>query len=296
MGAWGAGLYSSDSALDLKASIRALVRLPFDGKRMLELLRTLNAAADDPGDEEHTEFWLVAADQFARHGVRCDEARDRAIKIIQGGTDIKVMRELGMSAADLRRREKKLSELAGELKAPLSPSKAKTLKEPEPLLLAAGSVWAYPTMKRKARNPYFETPESEQFSADGWGALITLAVGRAFDWLAWYAVAPVALQAKTKPRMAEVRNSRFYLDQIAHREPSAAPPILGGVGTLSRTHIKRLGLESIGDAKLSSKKLLPHDIDSSGQTSAVNDISFSNYLDASQASADGPSVAEFLEA
>jgi hypothetical protein len=38
MGAWGTGLYSGDFAMDLRGTIAAISRLPFDGDRLAEIL------------------------------------------------------------------------------------------------------------------------------------------------------------------------------------------------------------------------------------------------------------------
>ena len=75
MGVWNPGLYSGDFALDLRSAIRAIARLPEDGDRLLDILcGTEPAAANNPQDEDHTTFWLVAADQFARRGIVSDRA------------------------------------------------------------------------------------------------------------------------------------------------------------------------------------------------------------------------------
>lgn len=294
MGAWDAGLYSSDAALDLKATVRALTRLPFDGTQILNLLRAAYAAADDPDDEDHSVFWLVAADQFARQGVACAGACARALELIARGTDLSRMRELGMSPADLRKRERQLQELAARLKQPPAARARKPLAKPQELLLTAGSVWRYPTLKRKSRNPYFATAEKEGFKPDGWGALVTLAAGRAFGWLAWYAVAPVAVGTGGVPATDDVAQGRFYLNRLAYREAAAPAPILGGVGTLTRPHLIRLGLEPLGELRVDTRKILGAEPDAAGRVAAVNDISLSNHLDASCAEADGPALAEFL--
>jgi hypothetical protein len=78
MGVWGIGLYSSDFAQDLRSSVRAVARLPFEPDRLLELLcATESSAANDPTDSDHTVFWLTVADQFAKSGIDCRRARDR---------------------------------------------------------------------------------------------------------------------------------------------------------------------------------------------------------------------------
>ena len=83
MGAWGAGLYSSDMAADMRAVIKSALRLPFDEDRIVDILRDCErGAADHPDDEDHTTFWLVLADQFEKRGVAHAPARDKAIAII----------------------------------------------------------------------------------------------------------------------------------------------------------------------------------------------------------------------
>ena len=86
MGNWGVGLYSGDFAQDLRSSVRAVSRLPFAPSKLLELLcQTELKAANDPSDPDHTVFWLVAADQFAKRGIDCSAVRDRALSIIEDG-------------------------------------------------------------------------------------------------------------------------------------------------------------------------------------------------------------------
>jgi len=49
MGAWGAGLYSSDMAADMRAVIKSALRLPFDEDRIVDILRDCERhAADEP--------------------------------------------------------------------------------------------------------------------------------------------------------------------------------------------------------------------------------------------------------
>ena len=38
MGVWSSGLYSGDFALDLRSTIRAVSRLPYDGDKLIEIL------------------------------------------------------------------------------------------------------------------------------------------------------------------------------------------------------------------------------------------------------------------
>src|SRR3954468_11542230 len=111
MGAWGAGLYSSDMACDMRAVIKSAVRLPFDEDRIVDILRDCERhAADEPHNEDHTTFWLVLADQFEKRGIAHGQTRARALAIIDRGDDLAMMEKLGMKQSDLRKRGAKLAE------------------------------------------------------------------------------------------------------------------------------------------------------------------------------------------
>ena len=98
MGVWGTGLYSGDFAMDLRNTIAAVAHLPFDTDKLVDILcETDPAAANNPDDPDHTTFWLVVADQFAKRGIVCDRARDKAVTIIDTGSDIAMLGKLGMS-------------------------------------------------------------------------------------------------------------------------------------------------------------------------------------------------------
>ncbi len=163
MGVWGTSLYSGDFAMDLRATIGAVARLPFDGGELLALLREREPAAVAPGDEDHTTFWLVVADQLARRGIDCPEARARALAIIDGGEDISMLERLGMGAGDLRKRGRMLAELRTRLAAgPVAGKSRRVLKKPQPLLLDVGDVLVYPTCEGQCVNPYFASRERQR--------------------------------------------------------------------------------------------------------------------------------------
>ena len=65
--------------------------------------------ADDAADEDHSIFWLVVADQFAKRGIDCPAARDRALALIADGSDLKTMESLGMDPKGLAKRRAMLS-------------------------------------------------------------------------------------------------------------------------------------------------------------------------------------------
>src|SRR5436190_1179666 len=79
MGVWGPALYSGDFAMDLRATIGAIARLPFDADQLVDILCEAEpAAANNPADEEHTTFWLILADQFAKRSIVSDRTRKKA--------------------------------------------------------------------------------------------------------------------------------------------------------------------------------------------------------------------------
>src|SRR5256885_1954989 len=97
MGAWGAGLYSSDMAGDIRAVINSALRLPLDEDRIVEILSGCERrAASDPDNEDHTTFWLVLADQFEKRGIAHAPTRQKALAIIERGDDLTMMERRGM--------------------------------------------------------------------------------------------------------------------------------------------------------------------------------------------------------
>lgn len=144
---WGTGLYSGDFALDLRSAISAVARLPFDGDKLVDILcRTEPTAANNPDDVDHTTFWLIVADQFAKRAIACDRARDKALALIKSDAVIIMHEKLGMSPSDLRRRRKTLEEARTRIAAPMPSSRSRpVLKKPQALLMDVGDVFAYPT-------------------------------------------------------------------------------------------------------------------------------------------------------
>lgn len=262
MGVWGSGLYSGDFALDLRNTFKTLVRLPFDGEGLLQLLCDLERSpANNPDDEDHTTFWLVTADQFVKHGIRCDRARQKALEIIENGSDIAMLTKLGMDSAGLQKRQKVLAAIRQFVTAAPSPTKRRSvIKSPQPFLMESGDVFIYPTSlgRCKIDLPAWVrvVPPWEQ---DGWNAAIIVDRGHAFGFLPWYRPATLPVPLNERPDLARLR--------------SASSWILRRPVTASRADFKRLGLEKIGMTPVDSEKLhrsfpsLPP-----GMGAAINDI------------------------
>jgi hypothetical protein len=244
MGSWGTGLYSSDFALDLRQLIGAVARLPFEPDRLLEILcETEPAAAGQAEDPDHSVFWLTVADQFAKRGIDCRAARERALAMIDDGTDLALMARLGMAEKDLAKRRRMLAELRSRLAAPVAGKPRAVLKAPQPLLMQPGEALAYPMSNGHCINPYFPSKERMQpaWRQDSWGACVVIECGRAFDYLAWYRPIVVELAFREKPALGDLRGPRLWYRERA--------------GTCSRSHYRRMALCPIGSVPLDPDRL-----------------------------------------
>jgi hypothetical protein len=267
MGAWGAGLYADDYAVDLKQTVATLCRLPRSGDDIVRTLSQLEPAATAPDDADHTTFWLVVADQLHRRGVE-SAATIRALRIIDERSNLEVMRAHGMSERDVRARASNLETLRARLSQPPPPKTRRTLTKPQPFVVQPGQVYAYRVDDRgRPYNAYFTKPERATFVADAWGGCVVLAAGHAFEYLAWYQLAPGQTAWRARPSIEEVVE-RVALD----RE---------GVGTLSRAHVRRMGFELLGTVE-------PPGVDAPTQRRIISvvasDIGVVNFLSRSPSS------------
>src|SRR5689334_17079548 len=187
MGVWAFGLYSDDFAKDLKATTAAVCRLPLDEEALVEAIcQSERSASVEPADPDHTTFWLVLADQFEKRGIFCPRVHETALTIIDGGNDAAAMQALGMKPADMRRRSVQLAALRARLLAQTQASGArKTIKEPESYVFELHGVYAYPMRGGSPINPYMPAKRFDRaaWSADGFGLMLIVDRGRAFDYL-----------------------------------------------------------------------------------------------------------------
>jgi hypothetical protein len=88
------------------------------------------------------------------------------------------------------------------------------------------------------------------FKPDGWGALIVLAAGRAFDWLPWVALASLTVAPQRKPTLNEVLRARLILHQYLYSDgPGPYIP--------KRAHARGMGLELLGRVQLEPRLVTP---------------------------------------
>ena len=273
MGVWGAGVYSGDFAMDLRSTISAVARLPFDGDKLVDILcETDPRAASNPHDEDHSAFWLVVADQFAKRAIACDRARDKALAIIDSGSDIAMLEKLGMNPSDLRKRRKALEEVRVRLTAPPVSGRLRRpiLKKPQTFLMEVGEVHVYPTFGGRCRNPYAATKELDRLGTmtpawrqDGWSAMVVVDRGRAFDFLSWYRPLTISMATAQKPTLEELRGEVLWR--------------LARAGTCSAVHFKRMEFEKIGALPIDNDKLRGSFPDMRpGTSQAVDGISIGN--------------------
>jgi hypothetical protein len=284
MGVWGAGLYSGDFAMDLRSTVSAVARLPFDSEKLVDILcETEPRAANNSDDDEHTIFWLIVADQFAKRSISCDRTLDYALAIIKGGSDLAIHEKLGMNPSDLAKRRKILDDLRVRLLKPKGTSRRRSvLKRPQPFLFDVGDVSVYPTCGGACINPYVASKEQGRDGAgrlgwkqDSWSAMIIVDRGRAFDFLTWYRPLTLSTAMIHKPSIATLR-----LDVLWKLERA---------GTCSALHFKRMELEKVGTLMIDKEKLkrsFPHV--RPGTYQAINNISLANALSV------GPSIPAIL--
>jgi hypothetical protein len=267
MGVWGVGLYSGDFARDLRSTIGALARLPFDGDRLIDILCENERAALDPSDPDHTFFWLVAADQFVKRAIPSERLRSKALDVLNSGQHLKQMALLGMKPSDLIKQEKLLAGLRSRLDSCGSATKARVgLKNPQRFVMEVGDVFIYPTSGGECINSYFSSKDKiTGWKHDGWGAVVIVERGRALEFLSWYRPLTIAQAHGAKPNLEQLSAEPLW--------------VLKSPGTCSPIHFKRLELAKIGTVPVSPEKLaqlFPNR--GTGKWCAINDISIANTL------------------
>ena len=232
VGAWGPGLYSDDFAADLRTTVRTVCRLPLSAEEIVAVLQELEQGSTNPHDEDYTTFWLVVADQLHGRGI-ASSTRERALAIIDDRSNLVVLAELEMSAADLRRREAVLQALRAKLEGPLPDKSRRVLRSPQPLLASPGDVFTFPVDARgNVRNPYFADSVDDGMVAVGWGCCVVVAADHALEYLAWYAIQRDLTVEAVRPTLSGAV-ARLHGRRL-------------GMGTLSKAHLRRMGWEHLG--------------------------------------------------
>jgi len=268
LGSWGAGLYSGDFAADLRAAVSAVARLPFDGDRLVEILSDVEPEASrNTSDDDHTTFWLVVADQFARRGIVSSHAQTRALAIMESGADERSLAARGMTATGLAKRRVLLAQLRAKVESVAHRARTGVLKKPQPFLMEIGDVFSYPTSNGRCINSYYPSKSKiPGWVENGWGAAVVVDRGLAFDFLAWYRLIALETSVVECPTFDDLNDATT--EWVVHRP-----------GTCSRVHFTRLELGRVGRIQIDPARSLetvgplrP------GVYQAIHDISIANEL------------------
>jgi hypothetical protein len=176
--------------------------------------------------------------------------------------------KLGMSPAYLKKRQKMLAAVQARLIVAAADSEKPrmVLKRPQPFLMEVGDCLVYPTSGRECINSYYASKEKiPGWKHDGWGAMVLVDRGRAFDFLTWYTPLIISASTPEKPAFATLRSVTSW--------------VLKSPGTCSPVHFKRLELERMGTLPIDLIKLArAFPSIKPGNFSAINDISIANSL------------------
>lgn len=123
MGAWGPGIFSDDTASDIRQEYRELLedQVPDD-----EAMRRVIDGYRDLGEDEHHVLWLALAATQSGLGRLDDEVRTRALAVIDSGVGLQRWEQAGPK--ELAKREAALGKLRAQLTGPQPPRK--TLRRP----------------------------------------------------------------------------------------------------------------------------------------------------------------------
>ena len=121
MGVLGTSIFSDDNAADIRSRYRELLEDGKDGAEATEIvLREWQSELDNP------VVWLALALTQSRCGRLEERVKQRALSIIDDGTEVRRWEELGASARDLKKRAAVLQQLRQQLESPQpSPSRIK---------------------------------------------------------------------------------------------------------------------------------------------------------------------------
>jgi hypothetical protein len=159
------------------------------------------------------------------------------------------------------------------------------------MVMDVGDIVVYPTCYGKNINPYFPSKEQDKqytkeglipWTQNGWGAMVILGCGRAFDFLSWYR--PLVI--------IEARGQKPTADALTAEN---VPWRLDSAGTCSPSHFRKMEMEKIGNVSLD-----PVNIETAfpglrpGISAAVSDISIANRMHSMAASSMIPGTVEAL--
>ena len=259
MGTWGTGLYSSDTACDVRDTFRDLVKLPLGAAELRDAMVAQFGMGNDPLSESETDFWLALADQFHAYGLDDTFLARRAREIIETGADLAGKRDLGMEPPDIKQRSRVLDELLAKWARPHpKPRKRVTIAGPEEFALEVGDCLAYPAMDHYAmpytRSDFDPKSTSTNFIPNGWGAFVVLDRWHYRGFRARYLIAVVYLENDVCPSVEDVGSAPIdgfkMQEQDMHLETVASCYMKN-----PRRELKLLNARKIGTIKVDLARL-----------------------------------------
>ena len=133
MGAWGPGIYSNDTASDVRDTcqeIFAFVSLEEGNKLIFNEYKELLDM--NLMDDDYASFWYALADWQWKHGMLIDEIKDKTLKLLENYTGLSEW-EADASKATVKKRKDVLDKLKEQLLSPQPPLKKpkSNLKKPK---------------------------------------------------------------------------------------------------------------------------------------------------------------------
>jgi hypothetical protein len=140
MGAWGAGLWSDDTAYDVRAAYRNALEDGLSDEQATQ--KVLTGFATELADEDAAPVvWLALAVSQHERGRLTPDVRERALTVIDTGADLRRWEHLG--ARERGRRAAVLTRVRARLMSPQPPRKPVRRRPRHVTTLKPGDILAY---------------------------------------------------------------------------------------------------------------------------------------------------------
>lgn len=219
MGAWGGGIYQSDYCSELRADIGGFWRAPLSDDELLAKIAERHGPDEADDHVDAFDYWLVLADQLERRGLHRRDVFDRAIGIIEDGTDIAALARLDSEPGAIADRRRETAGLLERLRGPRPARPRKPMARPQPLLFEVGDALIWPTDRGNHFSEFLPADRSD-FRPDGWGFAIVTDSGHEYGVFARYAMQVLMWRRSEPPTLehaAHCRRSSHYYGEVGKR-------------------------------------------------------------------------------
>lgn len=144
MGAWGPGIFSSDTALDVRETyVEKLKMGASDEEALTYVTSKLSDYLED--EEDAIDFWLCLSSILFDYGRLTDDIKDKALQIIEKGDEFR------WESYDLKKRAKALAELKAKLLSKQPERKTVKALKPVECKFKPGDVLLYRLQSEECR-------------------------------------------------------------------------------------------------------------------------------------------------